>query len=80
MARAPFKAGDLVEIVTVDRGRGDTSYKLKAGHARGERWRAVILMPSPLHSGWWVVKKYSRNGKATRTYTVPAAEMVHASK
>ena len=79
MARAPFKAGDLVEIVTADRGRGDTANSKKR-RARIERWRGVVLMPSPLHSGWWMVKKYNRDGLVGRPYTVPDTEMKRVSK
>lgn len=71
MARPLFRIGDLVEIVTVDRGRGGRAYKMKR-HDRTERWRGVILMRSPLVSDWWVVKKCGYSG---RTYTVPGAEM-----
>jgi hypothetical protein len=79
MARAPFKAGDLVEIVTTDRGRGGTATNMKR-RRRIERWRGVVRMPSPFLSGWWIVKKYSRNAYAGRTYSVPATEMTRISR
>ena len=79
MALDKFRRGDVVEIATIDRGRGAQAYNMKP-QTGVERWRGVVLMASPLRSGWWIVKKYSGNGHPGRTYTVPGTEMAHASR
>jgi hypothetical protein len=59
MARERFRRGDVVEIVTVDRGM--TSTKQPLTPIREERWRAIIIGPSVFVPGWWVVKKIPGN-------------------
>jgi hypothetical protein len=77
MSPVHIREGEMVEIVTVDRGQGGTSTKHRRAPAREERWRAIIVGPSAFASGWWTVKKIER-GRPTgwMTYTVPEAEIV----
>jgi hypothetical protein len=79
VASGKFQKGDVVEIVTLDRGRRGPSYN-KRPQRTVERWRAVVLMPSPVSSGWWIVKKFSGKRLVGRTYTVPQTEMAHVQR
>ena len=75
MART-FRQGDVVEVVTVDAGRQGSAYNKKRARPV-DRWRAVVLMPSPFGSGWWIVKKLSGQLPVGGAYTVPSSEMAH---
>lgn len=79
MAVALFRRGDVVEIVTLGRGRGGHAYNTSR-KMPVERWLAVVLMPSPVSSGWWIVKKLDDNRPTGRPYTVPETEMASASR
>jgi hypothetical protein len=79
VARTHFREGDVVEVVTVDAGRQVSAYYKKKPRPV-ERWRAVILKPSPFGSGWWIVKKMSGQLPVGRTYTVPSSEMTHIGR
>ena len=71
-----LREGEMVEIVTVDRGRGErcTNHHLRAP-IRTERWRAVMLGPSAL-PGWWIVKKLKGDRPQGGSYTVPDSEIM----
>jgi hypothetical protein len=71
-----FRRDQIVEIVTVDRGRGAKINDHRRAPALEEHWRAIVLGPSTFARGWWVVKKLGGNRpSAGRTYTVPEAEI-----
>jgi hypothetical protein len=71
-----FRRGQIVEIVTVDRGRGEKINDHRRTPALEEHWRAIVLGPSAFALGWWVVKKLGGDRpSARRTYTVPEAEI-----
>ena len=76
--RKRLEVGDLIEVMTVDRARGGNAYAdRRPKPIRRERWRGVVLGPSSMGPGWWIVKKL--NGAASRgrrTYTVPENEIV----
>ena len=57
--RKQFCEGDLVEVSTVDRAAGKGATNRRPKPARKERWRAVVVGPSVLGTGWWMVKKLS---------------------
>jgi len=79
MKREQFREGDPVEVVTVDRANGEASTnRAKLGHR--ERWRAVVIGPSVMGPGWWVVKKLHGSGRRWATYTVPDIEMVRVRR
>lgn len=74
MKRERFHEGDLVEIVTVNHGRKAIANRRRKALPK-ERWRAVVIGPSVIGPGWWVVKKL--NGRRPHmSYTVPDIEMV----
>ena len=81
MKRKQFREGDLVEVLTIDRARGP---KATADHRpkpiRKERWRAVVLGPSVMGPGWWVMKKITRGRARMTTYTVPDTEMAQVTR
>jgi len=70
--------GDLIEVTTVNRAQGGNAYAdSRRKPNRKERWRAVVLGPSLMGPGWWLVKKLnSRGSHWRRTYTVPEKEIV----
>ena len=76
--RKRLEVGDLIEVMTVDRALGGNAYAdRRRKPIRRERWRGVVLGPSLMGPGWWIVKKL--NGAASRgrrTYTVPKNEIV----
>lgn len=55
MKREQFREGDLVEVVTVNRANGDGATN-RPKMVRKERWRAVVVGPSIIGAGWWIVK------------------------
>ncbi len=81
MKHERFRTGDLVVIVTVDGARGGKATRdRRPKPVRKERWRAVVLGPSVMGSGWWIVKKMSGPSSNWMTYTVPDTEMVRATR
>jgi hypothetical protein len=77
MSRQHFREGEIVEIVTVDRGQGGTSTHHRRAPAHAEHWRAIVVGPSAFAPGWWVVKKAEGNrAMGWMTYTVPDDEIL----
>jgi hypothetical protein len=73
--------GDLVEIVTIDGARGGKANADRRDRPiRKERWRAVVMGPSVMGSGWWIVKKVNGRRSSSMTYTVPDTEMVRVGR
>jgi len=71
-----LRAGDLIEVATVDRALGGKARERRPRRLRKERWRAAVIGPSVMGDGWWIVKKIAGRGSTRRTYTVPEVEVV----
>lgn len=73
MTAKTFNRGDLVAVLTKDRGE-----RHLRKHAE-ETWAARVIGPSVIGDGWWLVRKVDpatgRPGKGAGTFTVPEHEM-----
>jgi hypothetical protein len=79
MKNKQFRSRALVKVVTVNRANGDgATNRLKM--ARKERSKAVVVGPSVMGAGWWIVKKVSGRSAPWMTYTVPATEMARVRR
>ena len=75
-ASKQFREGDLVEVVTANRASGGLATNRRPKPIRNERWRAVVVGPSVLGTGWWMVKKVNSHSAPWMTYTIPEDEIV----
>jgi hypothetical protein len=68
-----WKPGDLVTVVTVNRG---LPVRIKR-HYAPESWAGEIVGPSLLGQGWWNVRKLTPKGRARGgiVYAVPDGEI-----
>jgi hypothetical protein len=71
-----LRQGDVVEVVTVNRANGGAASNRRPKPARNERWRGVVVGPSVMGSGWWMVKKMNGRSAPWMTYTIPEDEVV----
>jgi hypothetical protein len=69
-----WKPGDLVVVVTVNRGRPILPSKARKP-GKAEAWLGEIAGPSVLGPGWWNVRRVHPNGWLGYTFAVPASEI-----
>lgn len=80
MKHEMFRPGDLVEVVTVNRASGGATTNRRSKPAHNERWRAFVIGPSVLGTGWWIVKRLNGGRSNGRTYTIPEAEVIRVRR
>lgn len=76
MKHGTFRAGDLIEVVTLNRANGGSASNRRPKQVHKLRWRAVVVGPSVMGTGWWIVKKVNGHGSPWTTYTIPEDEIV----
>lgn len=70
-----WKPGDLVVVVTVNRGLPPPVRK-SAKPAKVETWHGVVIGPSGLGPGWWNVRRDPpRGGRGGSVFAVPDGEL-----
>ena len=73
--RQKWTPGDLVVIVTVNRGRPLLRAPKDRKSGEAEAWLGEIIGPSLLGPGWWNVRRIGSNGWRGGTFAVPDREI-----
>jgi hypothetical protein len=72
--RREWKPGDLVVVVTVNRGLPVRPRKGRKRQDAAESWDGEIAGPSLIGPGWWNVRRLTPKGRGG-VYAVPEGEI-----
>jgi hypothetical protein len=70
-----WKPGDLVLVVTFDRGLPVPPLRKGLKPGKAETWADEIAGPSVLGPGWWNVRRVHPNGLRGGVFAVPDGEI-----
>ena len=74
--RQKWKPGDLVTVITIDRGLPRSSHpRGYKGPDKTEAWAGEIVGRSLVGPGWWNVRQMSVSGRHRSVFAVPDGEI-----
>ena len=70
-----WKPGDLVVVVTVNRGLPVRQLRKGSKHQSAVEWAGEIVGPSLVGPGWWNVRRTGHKGGRGGAFAVPDSEI-----